>query len=436
MLSPVDIKKETLFNAHATREDFPILSRPIYADAQGKNGKPLIYFDNAATTQKPRVVIDALINYYTEYNANIHRGVHYLSQKASVAYDDVRVKVQKFIRAESENEIVFVRGTTEAINLVATSYGRKYISEGDEIIISSMEHHSNIVPWQLLCEEKKATLKIIPINNEGEIILAEFEKLLSPKTKFVSITHTSNSLGTINPVKEMIRIVRNYSASRMESSGIKSYVPVLIDGAQAVAHSLIDVQDMDCDFFAFSGHKMFGPTGIGCLYGKLNLLEKMPPYQGGGEMIHSVSFENTTFNEVPYKFEAGTPNVADVIALGAAIDYLQVFDRKTISDYERELMRYATQQLKTIDGIRIIGTAGEKSSIVSFIIDQVNALDAGMYLDTLGVAVRTGHHCTEPVMKQFRIPGTIRASFVFYNTKDEIDVMIDGIRKAITLLKK
>ncbi len=416
------------FDVQKARKDFPILSQSVY-------GKPLIYFDNAATSQKPQVVIDALVKYYSEYNANIHRGVHALSQQASQAYDDVRKKVHEFIGSRVEQEIIFTRGTTESINLVASTYGRKNISEGDEIIVSAMEHHSNIVPWQMLCEEKKALLKVIPINDSGELILEEFEKLLSPKTKFVSLVHTSNSLGTINLVKEIIQLTRQHSLSFGEGRG-EAYIPVMIDGAQSIAHTQIDVQDLDCDFFAFSGHKMFGPTGVGCLYGKLNLLEDMPPYQGGGEMIHSVSFEKTTYNEVPFKFEAGTPNVADVIALGAAVDYIQSLNRKTISEYEHELMLYASQKLNEIEGVRLIGTSRNKTSIVSFVIDGVNALDAGMYLDTLGIAVRTGHHCTEPVMKRFNIPGTIRASFMFYNTKEEIDVMIEGIKKAITLLKK
>lgn len=408
----------------AWRKGFPILGRTAY-------GKPLIYFDNAATSQKPQAVIDSLVNYYAEYNANIHRGVHYLSQKASQAFDEVRVKVQHLLNALSEREVIFTGGTTSSINLVAATWGRKNISAGDEIIVSAMEHHSNIVPWQMLCEEKNAVLKVIPMNENGELLLDEFKKLLSPKTKFVSVVHTSNSLGTINPVHEIIRLVRNFSLSKGDA-----HIPVLIDGAQAIAHSEIDVKEMDCDFFAFSGHKVFGPTGVGCLYGKLSLLEDMPPYQGGGEMIRSVSFEKTTYNDVPFKFEAGTPNIADVIALGTAIDYLHTLDRKTISVYEHELMQYATDQLKTIPGIRLIGTAKNKTSVVSFIIDGVNALDAGMYLDTMGIAVRTGHHCTEPVMDFFKIPGTIRASFLFYNTKEEIDVMIDGVRKAIGLLSK
>lgn len=421
------LTKSTLtFSVEKTRKDFPVLSQTVYPGKSGNGGRPLIYFDNAATSQKPQVVIDALIKYYSEYNANVHRGVHYLSQKASQAYDDVRIKVQKFINAKSEREIIFTRGTTESINLVASSWGRKNISEGDEIIISVMEHHSNIVPWQILCEEKKAKLKIIPMNDSGELVLDEFESALggSPKTKFISIVHTSNSLGTINPVKEII------------AKAHEKNIPVMIDGAQAVVHGEISVQDLDCDFFAFSGHKMLGPTGVGVLYGKLNLLENMPPYQGGGEMIHSVSFEKTTYNEVPFKFEAGTPNVADVIALGTAIDYLKLPDRSAIRKHEHDLMIYASEQLQKIDRIKLIGTAKEKASIVSFIIEGVNALDAGMYLDTLGIAVRTGHHCTEPVMKRLNISGTIRASFLFYNTKEEIDVMIDGVKKGIAFLRK
>ncbi len=411
------VKLSVDFDVQKIRKDFPVLAQKAY-------GKPLIYFDNAATSQKPQVVIDALVKYYSEYNANIHRGVHYLSGKASQAYDDVRKKVHEFIGSKVEQEIIFTRGTTEAINLIASSWGRKNIFEGDEIIISTMEHHSNIVPWQLLCEEKKAKLKVIPINDVGELLLDEFEKLISPKTKFIAIVHTSNSLGTINPVKKIISIAHKHN------------IPVLVDAAQAMAHEKINVMDLDCDFLAFSGHKMLGPTGVGVLYGKLSLLEAMPPYQGGGEMISSVSFEKTTYNEVPYKFEAGTPNVADVIAFGAAIDYWNTLDRKAIAEYEHELMSYASEKLKTIPGVRLIGTAKEKTSVVSFVIDELNTLDVGMYLDTLGVAVRTGHHCTEPVMSWFKIPGTIRVSFLFYNTKEEIDVMIDGVKKAAAFLKK
>jgi len=422
MTTHASIEKVKPFDVAEARKDFPVLFQKVYPGSKG--GKLLIYFDNAATSQKPQVVIDALVDYYSTYNANIHRGVHYLSQKASQAFDEVREKVRAFINAESEKEIIFTKGTTESINLVASSYGRKYIGAGDEIVITAMEHHSNIVPWQLLCEEKQAVLKVIPMNDSGELLMSEFEKLLSPKTKFISVVHTSNSLGTINPVKEIIRAAHQHG------------IPVLVDGAQAVAHEVIDVQELDCDFFVFSGHKMFGPTGTGCLYGKQALLEAMPPYQGGGEMIQSVSFEKTTYNALPYKFEAGTPNVADVIAFGTAIDYLGALDRERVSKYELGLMQYASDQLEKINGVKLIGTAKKKAGIVSFVIDGVNALDAGMYLDTRGVAVRTGHHCTEPVMKRFNIPGTLRASFMFYNTKEEIDVLIDGVRKAISLLEK
>ena len=404
------------FDFETARKDFPILNEIVY-------GKPLVYFDNAATSQKPQVVIDTLKVYYSEYNANIHRGVHFLSQKASAAYDATRVKVQRFINAPSEKEIIFTRGATESINLVAASYGRKFIGKGDEVIVSAMEHHSNIVPWQMLCEEKGAILKVIPMTDSGEIILEEYFSLLNERTKFVSVVHTSNSLGTINPVKEIINAAHEHG------------IPVLLDAAQAAAHEAIDVQDLDCDFLAFSGHKMFGPTGIGCLYGKLELLEKMPPYQGGGEMIRSVSFEKTTYNEVPFKFEAGTPHIEGVIGLGAAIDYITSLDRESALKHEQELMRYTSAELKKIPGIRLIGTASQKASVVSFVIERVNALDAGMYLDTLGIAVRTGHHCTEPVMTRLGIPGTIRASFMFYNTFEEVDRMVGGVKKAIALLK-
>ena len=399
------------------RKDFPILSVKAH-------GKPLIYFDNAATSQKPQAVIDTLVRYYSTINSNIHRGVHFLSQKASQEYDETRIKVQKFINADSDREIVFVRGTTEGINLVASSYGRKNIKEGDVILLSAMEHHSNIVPWQLVCEETKAKIKVIPMNDSGELMLDEFEKLLSPDVKFISVTQTSNSLGTINPVKEIIRKAHLLN------------IPVMIDAAQSVAHSVIDVIDLDCDFLAFSAHKMFGPTGTGILYGKEKFLEAMPPYQGGGEMISSVSFEKSNWNDIPLKFEAGTPDIAGVIGLGAAIDYIQTLDREKIKKHEHSLMSHASEELSKINGIRLIGTASEKVSVVSFIIEGVNAMDAGMYLDTLGIAVRTGHHCTEPVMKRFNIPGTIRASFMFYNTIEEIDIFIDGIKKAISFLKR
>lgn len=406
----------TPFNINKIRSEFPILSEKAH-------GKPLVYFDNAASSQKPKVVIDALVDYYSSYNANIHRGIHFLSQKASAAFDAVREKVKTFINAPSEREIIFVRGTTEAINLVASTYGRKNIGQGDEILISAMEHHSNIVPWQMLCEEKGAVLKVIPMNEKGELMMNELPTLLTEKTKFVSVVHISNSLGTMNPVKEIIR--------QAHAKGI----PVLVDGAQSTAHEIIDVQDLDADFFAFSGHKILAPTGVGCLYGKLHLLEAMPPYHGGGEMISSVSFEKTTYNEVPFKFEAGTPNIADVIALGTAIDYWNQLDRQAVSAWEKELLNYATKLISEIPAVRLIGTAENKASVVSFVIEGVNALDAGMFLDTKGIAVRTGHHCTEPVMQFFKIPGTLRASFMFYNTKEEIDSLVENLTKAIALLQ-
>lgn len=422
IISPDKIK----FEIDKIRKDFPILSQKVY-------GKQLVYFDNAATSQKPQQVIDCITKYYEEYNANIHRGVHFLSQKASQAYDDVRKKVHEFIGSKAEQEIIFTRGTTESINLVASTYGRKNIQAGDEIIISAMEHHSNIVPWQMLCEEKNAVLKVIPMNDAGELLIDEFEKLLSPKTKFISLVYVSNSLGTINPVKEIIRLVRKHPLLQGRRAGDE--VRIMLDGAQAVSHFPIDVQDLDCDFFAFSGHKMLGPTGIGVLYGKLNLLEDMPPYMGGGDMISSVSFEKTTYNEVPHKFEAGTPHVEGVIALGAAIDYWNSINRNEAIAHEEALLNYCTLQLSRIPEVKFIGTAKEKSGVCAFILQGINALDAGMFLDTLGIAVRTGHHCTEPVMTRFNIPGTIRASFFFYNTFEEVDRFVDGTKKAIALLK-
>jgi len=404
------------FDVEKVRNDFPVLKTKAH-------GKPLIYFDNAATSQKPQVVIDKLVDYYSNYNANIHRGVHYLSQKASIEFDVVRSIVQKFINAASEREIIFVRGTTEGINLVASTYGRQNVKAGDEIIVTAMEHHSNIVPWQMLCEEKGATLKVIPMNDNGEVIMEEYKKLLSPKTKLVSVVHTSNSLGTINPVKDIIRLAHEKN------------IPVFVDAAQGIVHSTIDVQDLDCDFLSFSGHKVFSPTGIGVLYGKAELLEAMPPYQGGGEMISSVKFEKTTYNEIPYKFEAGTPNIADVIGMGAGLDYFSSIDQKGAHAHEKALLKYAEDKLSAIEGVRLIGTAKDKASVVSFVIDGLNAMDVGMYLDTLGIAVRTGQHCTEPVMDRFCIPGTIRASFLFYNTFAEIDALTEGVKKAIKLLK-
>jgi cysteine desulfurase/selenocysteine lyase len=399
------------------RADFPILGERAY-------GKPLIYLDNAASSQKPKAVIDALVRYYTTTNANVHRGVHFLSQKASQEFDEVRLRLRDYINAASEREIIFVRGATEGINLVASSWGRTNLQAGDVVLVSGMEHHSNIVPWQLVCNERGAVLKHIPILDNGELDLEAYHRMLDPKVRFVSVVHTSNSLGTVNPVKQMV--------DAAHARGI----PVLVDGAQTLAHGMVDVQELGCDFLVFSGHKMLGPTGIGVLYGKEALLEAMPPYQGGGEMIHSVSFEKTTYNDLPYKFEAGTPNIADVIGLGAALDYWAALDRRAASDWEQQLLRYASSRVVAIPGVRIIGTAKEKAGVLSFVVDRLNALDIGMFLDTQGVAVRTGHHCTEPVMDRFDLPGTVRASFMFYNTAEEVDVFIDALRRAIHLLKK
>jgi cysteine desulfurase/selenocysteine lyase len=368
-------------------------------------------------------VIDTLRKYYEEYNSNIHRGVHFLSAKATDRYEAARNRIKEFINADKSGEIIFTKGTTEGINLVASSYGEKFLKEGDEVIISEMEHHSNIVPWQLLRDKKKIVLKIIPVSDSGEIIFEEFEKLISKKTKFVSIVHISNSLGTINPVKEMIKVAHKHK------------IPVLVDGAQSVPHSQIDVRYLDCDFFAFSGHKVFGPTGIGVLYGKKEFLEKMPPYQGGGDMIKNVTFEKTTYNDLPYKFEAGTPNVAGVIGMGAAIDYVNFVGMGNISAYEKELLKYATEKLTQIPELRIIGTAKRKASVISFLVGNIHPYDTGTILDQLGVAVRTGVHCTQPIIDRFKIPGTVRASFSFYNTKEEIDILEYGIKKVIKMLK-
>ncbi len=404
-----------LLDVYAIREHFPILSREV-------KGKPLVYFDNAATSQKPQVVIDALTDYYTGYNANIHRGIHTLAEEATAAFEKTRDTAQQFINAASREQIIFTRGTTEGINLVAYTWGRQNIKAGDEIIISTMEHHSNIVPWQVLCEEKNAILKVIPINDDGELLMDEYEKLLSPKTKLVSIVHVSNSLGTVNPVKKIIEAAHKVGAV------------VLVDGAQSTVHLDIDVQKMDCDFFAFSAHKLYGPTGIGVLYGKKHLLESMPVFQGGGEMIKEVSFEKTTFNDLPYKFEAGTPNIADTIAFKTAMDFVNKFGKEKIRKHEHELLVYATDQLEQISGLRIIGKAKEKTSLVSFFIDKTHPQDIGILLDNRGIAVRTGHHCTQPLMHRFGIPGTIRASFAVYNTKEEIDQLVVGLQKAVKML--
>ncbi|KAF0151609.1 MAG: Cysteine desulfurase SufS [Ignavibacteria bacterium] len=399
------------FDVDEVRKDFPILSRFV-------NGKPLVYLDNAATSQKPQAVIDALTKYYTYDNANIHRGLYFLSELATEQYESARLKVKELINALSVSEIVFVRGATEAINLVASSLCRaKHFNEGDEVIVSYMEHHANIVPWQLMSDRKKIKLKVIPINDAGELDVDEYEKMITEKTKLVSVVHISNALGTINPVKKIIEIAHSKK------------IPVLLDGAQAVPHLKVDVQELDADFYAFSGHKVFGPTGIGVLYGKTEFLELMPPYQGGGDMIRSVTFEKTTFDDIPRKFEAGTPNIAGGIALGAAIDYLMQFDRKELAEYENELLVYGTERLSQIDGLRIIGTAKHKASVISFVIDGIHPYDIGTIIDTDGIAIRTGHHCTQPIMQRFNLPATARASFAFYNTKEEIDKLVLGIHK-------
>jgi cysteine desulfurase/selenocysteine lyase len=400
------------FDVAGIREDFPILQQKVH-------GKPLVYFDNGATSQKPQAVIDALANYYSAENSNIHRGVHYLSERATAAYEEARSKIRGFINSRNNQEIIFVRGTTEAINLVAQSYGRSFLKAGDEIIISAMEHHSNIVPWQMLCEQVGAKLRVIPINHDGEIVMDEYRRLLNEKTKFVSVTHVSNALGTIAPVKEIVALAHERS------------IPVLLDGAQAVPHLRVDMQDLGCDFYAFSGHKMFGPTGVGVLYGRGELLEKMPPYQGGGDMISLVTFEKTHYNVLPYKFEAGTPHISGGIGLGAAIDYLQALDWQGLTAHEHALLSYATEALSNIDGLRIIGTAKEKAGVVSFVFDHVHAHDVGTILDQEGVAVRSGHHCAMPVMQRFGVPATTRASFAFYNTAEEIDILVRAIHRAL-----
>jgi cysteine desulfurase/selenocysteine lyase len=404
------------FDVVALRKDFPILQIKV-------GNKPLVYLDNAATTQKPLSVIDAEKNYYLSINSNIHRGVHYLSEQATLAYENARLKIKEFINALSACEIVFTRGATESINLVAASYGRTNIKEGDEIIISAMEHHANIVPWQMLCEEKKAILRIIPMTDDGELILDEYQKLLNERTRFVSIVQISNSLGTINPVREIIEMAHQRN------------IPVLVDSSQAVPHLKIDVQKLDCDFFVFSGHKLFGPTGVGILYGKAELLNSMPPYQTGGDMIRSVTFEKTIFNDIPNKFEAGTPNIAGNIALGYAIDYINKLDYEAIVKHENDLIEYGTKRLLETDGLKIIGTAKEKAAVISFIIDNIHPHDIGTILDSEGVAIRTGHHCTQPVMQRFGISATARASFAFYNTKEEIDRLVEAIKKVIRVLK-
>lgn len=398
------------------RKQFPILSREI-------NGKPLVYLDNAATTQKPQCVIDAITNYYKNYNANIHRGVYTISVEASEAYEKAKSTVRNFINAKENREIIFTRGATEAINLVAYSYGRTHVNEGDEILISAMEHHANIVPWQVLCNEKKAKLVVIPINDNGEILFDEYIKLLSPKTKLAAVCHISNTLGTVNPIKRIIDEARRRN------------IPVLIDGAQAVQHMKVDVSSLDADFYVFSGHKMYAPMGIGVLYGKAHLLEKMPPYQTGGDMINSVKFSGTEYNEIPMKFEAGTPNVEGAVGLNAAINFINSAGIDNINEYEQELLEYATGKLQAIEGVKLIGTAEDKTSVISFIAEGYNAFDIGLMLDTSGIAVRTGQHCTEPLMDRFAIPGTVRVSFGIYNTKEEVDIFITSLLKVLKMLK-
>jgi cysteine desulfurase/selenocysteine lyase len=403
------------FNIDKIRADFPILKREV-------NGKPLVYLDNGATTQKPSSVINSIVHYYTDMNSNVHRGVHYLSQISTDAFEVTRKKVQAFINAAEDKEIIITKGTTDGINLIATCYGRAFIHAGDEIIISAMEHHSNIVPWQMLCDEKGCKIRVIPMNDKGELDMDAYSNLFNEKTKLVAVTYVSNSLGTINPVREMISIAHRHGAV------------VLVDAAQAVQHIQIDVQKLDVDFLVFSGHKMYGPTGVGVLYGKEDLLNAMPPYQGGGDMIKEVTFEKTTYNELPFKFEAGTPNIEAGICLNEAIDYINSIGLENIEAYEHDLLQYATEKLAEIPGMRFIGTAEQKCSVISFVIDGTHPYDVGVILDKLGIAVRTGHHCAQPVMDRFGIPGTIRASLAVYNTKEEIDILVAGIQRAVNML--
>jgi len=397
------------------RELFDILNTSVY-------GKPLIYFDNAATTQKPRSVVETLTGYYTTLNSNIHRGAHYLSSTATEAYEQSRRKVQSFINAKHPHEIVFTRGTTEAINLVASSFAKRFLTDGDEIIISGMEHHSNIVPWQMACEAKNAKLKVIPFTDEGVLDMKAFEGLFGRRTKLVAVNHVSNTLGTINPIKDIVAYAH------------KQGVPVLIDGAQAISHIAVDVQDIDCDFYCFSGHKMYAPMGVGVLYGKEAMLNDLPPYQGGGEMIKDVSFEKTTYNELPFKFEAGTPSVGDVLGLKTAIEFMETIGIANIANHEKQLLDYAVEKMKTVDDIRFIGTAPNKTSVVSFLVGNSHPYDVGTLLDKLGVAVRTGHHCTQPIMERYGIPGTVRASFAIYNTMEEIDEFVKALKRIAPML--
>ncbi|HEU4597807.1 MAG TPA: cysteine desulfurase [Pyrinomonadaceae bacterium] len=402
----------TVWDVRRVREDFPVLSQTV-------NGKPLVYLDNAASAQVPRIVIERGGKYLREEHSNIHRGVHYLSQRATSAYEGAREKVRRFVNAREARECVFVRGCTEGVNLVATAYGRKFVSEGDEIIVSEMEHHSNIVPWQMLCEERGARLRVLPMNDAGELLLDELDALLNERTKMVAVGHISNALGTINPIKEI--------TARAHKFG----VPVLVDGAQGAPHLVVDVQDLDCDFYVISGHKMFAPTGSGVVYGKAELLEKMNPYHGGGSMIRTVTFERSTYADIPDKFEAGTPAIASQIGLGAAIDYLNSLDRRAAHAHEQELLSYATERLREIEGVRIIGTAREKASVLAFVIEDVHPHDVGTILDREGIAIRAGHHCAQPVMKHFNVPATARASFAFYNTREEVDRLAAAVEKVI-----
>ena len=400
------------FGIEKIRQDFPVLQQRIH-------GKPLVYLDNAATTQKPQEVVDTIARYYLTENSNVHRGVHFLSDVATQAYETARSRVRQFLNAAHDREIIFTRGTTEGINLVAASYGRSRIKAGDEILISAMEHHSNIVPWQMLCAEKGATLRVIPINDAGELLLEEYERLLSDRTKLVSIVYVSNALGTVNPVRQIIAMAHRRG------------IPVLVDGAQATPHLGVDVRELDCDFYAFSGHKLFGPTGIGVLYGKTDLLEAMPPYQGGGDMISAVTFEKTIYNSLPHKFEAGTPHIAGVVGLGAAIEYVERIGMNQIAAYESGLLTYGTELLSAIPGLTIIGTAKEKAGVLSFVLRDIHAHDVGTILDHEGIAIRAGHHCAMPVMKRFGVPATARASLAFYNTREELEALAKGIQKAI-----
>ena len=400
------------FDVARIREDFPVLHQMV-------NGKPLVYLDNAATTQKPQAVIDALVRYYSADNSNVHRGVHTLSQRATEDYDSGRSKARQFLNAASDEEIIFVKGTTDGINLVAHSYARQHLGEGDEIIISTMEHHSNIIPWQVLCQEKGAHLRVIPISDAGELLMDEYESLLSSRTKLVAITHVSNVLGTVNPIKQIVEMAHSQG------------VPVLVDGAQATPHMPVDVQKLGCDFYVFSGHKIYGPTGIGVLYGKAELLEAMPPYQLGSDMIKSVTFERMVYNDLPYKFEAGTPNIAGVIGMGAAIDYLTEIGMDRIDNYEHGLLEYGTECLSGIDGVNIVGNAPGKASVLSFVMDCAHPHDIGTILDTEGVAIRTGHHCAQPLMNRYGVPATARASLSFYNTRDEVDLLVKAIDRVI-----